>query len=81
MAFVILSGMGISRSESSMQSKEPLRTFCEMKIEGSSHDTFEGVRELPDGPLPGLRGLGSFDCVADRFADSTFAQDDRTIVT
>ena len=77
----MLSGVGISRSESSIQSKEPLRAFSEMKIEGSSHDTFVGVRELPNGPLPGLRGMGSFDCVAGRFADSNFAQDDRAIVT
>ncbi len=31
--------------------------------------------------MPGLRGMGSFDCVAGRFADGNFAQDDRAIVT
>jgi hypothetical protein len=31
--------------------------------------------------VPGLRGMGSFDCVAGRFADGNFAQDDRAIVT
>ena len=81
MSSVILSGVGISRSESSTQSKEPVRALSEMKIEGSSHDTSMAWTELPEGPVPGLRGMGSFDCVAGRFADGNFAQDDRTIVS
>ena len=38
-------------------------------------------RELPEVLVPELRGMGSFDCIAGRFADGNFAQDDRAILT
>jgi len=39
-----------------------------------------GTLELRDGSVLGSRGTGSFDCVAARFADGNFAQDDRDLV-
>jgi len=35
-----------------------------MNIEGNSHRTVEGMRELLEGLLLELRGMGSFDCIA-----------------
>jgi hypothetical protein len=36
--------------------------------------------ELPDTFVLGSGDMGSFDCVAGRFADGNFAQDDKVMV-
>jgi len=42
----------------------------------NSHDA-GGGREIPDTFALGFGDMGSFDCVAIRFADGNYAQDDR----
>ena len=36
-------------------------------------------RKLPAGAVLRSRGVGSFDCIAGRFADGNFAQDDSLV--
>ena len=62
--------------EASMESKDPYTVRFRRVASGNSPKAVGSFARMPCQILAVARSVGSFDCVAVRFASDSFAQDD-----
>ena len=79
MSLVILSGMVVSRSEATLESKDLASASFFAEDDGRFSGGFERAGQFLGTTLLTLYSKGSFDCARVRFANSLSAQDDNAL--